>query len=118
MIKTITQSLSANKNGIILMIFSSVCVAVGQLFWKLSFGEGFLLLIPGFILYGIGAILMIIAYRFGSLSTLQPILSLSYVYAILMGNYVLEENIGVYKILGIIAISIGVFFLCAGERKK
>ena len=66
------------KKGIGLMILSSVCSCIGQLCWKLftlQTNTGWLF--AGFFLYLIGALLMIVAYRFGKLSVLQPILSLN-----------------------------------------
>ena len=68
------KSLKENGKGILLMLVSSICVYTGQLFWKLSSKE-LLFLLLGFVLYGIGAIVMLIAYKYGSLSVLQPMLS-------------------------------------------
>ncbi len=84
------DSFQKNKKGILLMLVSSVCVCIGQLLWKLSAEEGILVLLAGFAFYGVGAMVMILAYRFGKLSVLQPMLSLNYVLSILLAALVLK----------------------------
>lgn len=61
------------------MIISSFCVCIGQLLWKFAVNGNIEYLLSGFALYGIGVLSMIIAYKFGSLSVLQPILSINYI---------------------------------------
>ncbi|WP_242396839.1 EamA family transporter [Clostridium butyricum] len=109
------ESFKKNKYGIILMILSSICVCIGQLLWKISVSSGILLLMFGFICYGIGAIIMIIAYKFGSLSVLQPMLSLNYVMSIILAYTVLNEQITLIKIIGVLTIIIGVLLIGGGD---
>lgn len=109
------SSLRKNKKGILLMMISSVCVCVGQLFWKLSASYGMLCMILGFLLYGIGALVMIVAYKYGKLSVLQPVLSLNYVLTIILAVTVLNEKITRIKICGIIVIIIGVILIGGGD---
>ena len=109
------DSLKKNKKGIILMIFSSVLVCFGQLLWKLS-SRGLKYLIIGFILYGFGALIMLIAYKYGSLSVLQPCLSLNYALSIFLGVWVLGESLSLMKIIGIIIIIIGVIMIGGGDE--
>lgn len=110
------KSIKKNKYGIILMVISSICVCLGQLFWKLSIDKGLFYLISGFTLYGLGALIMIIAYKFGSLSVLQPILSLNYVFSIILGMIILNESINILKLLGITIIILGVIFIAGGDE--
>lgn len=49
------------------MLVSSICVCMGQLLWKLSAEQGIVIMLVGFCFYGVGALIMIIAYRFGML---------------------------------------------------
>ena len=70
------ESFQKNKKGILLMLVSSICVCVGQLLWKLSATQGIIVMLAGFCFYGVGALVMIIAYKYGKLSVLQPMLSL------------------------------------------
>lgn len=114
-INNIVESLKKNRNGILLMIVSSVCVCTGQLFWKLSYSYGIYYLLYGFILYVFGALVMIVAYKFGRLSVLQPVLSLNYVLTIILAFFVLHESITVNKVLGIVIIIMGVLLICGGD---
>ena len=109
-------SLKKNKKGILLMLLSSLCVCVGQLLWKLSTNGNMLYLLIGFFLYGIGALVMLIAYKFGSLSVLQPMLSANYVFTIFLASSVLKEVITLKKIIGILIIIIGVIMIGGGEE--
>ena len=109
------NSLKKNKTGIILMVLSSVFACVGQLFWKLQFTNGIWFLFIGFCFYGIGALLMLFAYKFGSLSVLQPILSLNYVFALVLGYVILQETISIQRIIGTLLIMLGVFLIGGGE---
>ena len=66
--------------GIAIMLMSSVLTCTGQLCWKLaSSKESVLFLVGGFALYGFGALLMLVAMRFGELSILHPMLSAGYI---------------------------------------
>src|SRR5699024_5629376 len=98
------ESFQKNKKGIFLMICSSICVCIGQLLWKLSNQYGFLYLIVGFAFYGLGALIMLIAYHYGSLSVLQPILSINYILSLLLAAFVLDEIITWNKLIGIFII--------------
>lgn len=109
------KSLKKNKIGIMLMAVSSICVCVGQLLWKLSVNEGILFLILGFFLYGIGAVLMIVAYKFGSLSVLQPVLSLNYVISMVLASAILNEDITLIKAIGVLIIIVGVILIGGGD---
>ena len=109
------KSLEKNKIGFILMICSSLCVCTGQLMWKLSLNNIWYLII-GFLLYGIGAFFMLIAYGHGSLSVLQPMLSINYILTIILAYFVLHESICLIKIVGIIFVMIGVFMIGGGDE--
>ena len=87
------ESFQKNKKGILLMLVSSICVCVGQLLWKLSATQGIIVMLAGFCFYGVGALVMIIAYKYGKLSVLQPMLSLNYVLSIFLAAVVLKEQI-------------------------
>jgi drug/metabolite transporter (DMT)-like permease len=109
------ESFKRNRTGILLMVLTSVCISFGQLFWKLAHEQGIILLLPGFLLYGAGAALMITAYRFGSLSVLHPVLSLNYVLALILGYFLLGEKIGAGRLTGVAIIILGVIMICGGD---
>jgi undecaprenyl phosphate-alpha-L-ara4N flippase subunit ArnE len=103
-----------NKFAILLMTASSCCVCIGQLFWELSADGNLFYLCLGFLLYGAGFISMLSAYKYGSVSKLQPILSLSYVFAVLLGLCVLGESVSLQKIAGIAIITASVAAIGSG----
>lgn len=104
-----------NKKGIILMLLSSICVCIGQLLWKLSASGEIILMLSGFFFYGIGALIMIAAYRFGELSVLQPMLSLNYVLSLVLAVIILREEITVLKAVGVVVIIAGVIAIAGGD---
>ncbi len=97
--------------GVLMMVFSSVCVCFGQLLWKISVGGNIYALLGGVVLYGMGALSMLLAYRYGRLSVLQPILSLNYVLSLLLGALVLNETISFSKGAGIVIIITGLILI-------
>lgn len=110
------ESFHKNKKGILLMLVSSICVCVGQLLWKLSGTQGIIFMIVGFCFYGMGALVMIIAYKFGKLSVLQPMLSLNYVLSIILAAIVLKEEITILKSIGVLVIIAGVVMIAGGDE--
>ncbi len=106
---------SDTTRGIVLMLVSALSAGIGQLFWKLS-STNSLYLLSGFILYGFGALVMIRAYRFGQLSVLQPVLSISYVLSVVLGSVFLGELVTIGKLVGVTLICIGVFCLARGDK--
>lgn len=111
------ESFQKNKKGILLMLVSSVCVCIGQLLWKLSSEHGMVVMLIGFCFYGVGALVMIIAYKFGRLSVLQPMLSLNYVLSIILAAIVLKEKITILKCIGVLLIIAGVVAIAGGDEE-
>lgn len=98
------------------MLISSICVCVGQLLWKLSVNQGIVIMLLGFCFYGVGALVMIVAYKFGKLSVLQPMLSLNYVLSIILATVVLKEEITLEKCIGVLIIIAGVILIAGGDE--
>jgi undecaprenyl phosphate-alpha-L-ara4N flippase subunit ArnE len=103
--------------GSFLMLLCSLCLCLGQLVWKLMSGLDWLYLLSGFALFALGALLMILAYRYGEMSVLQPINSMSYVYSLFLGHIVFQEDITAFRITGVAAIMLGVLFLGLGSSR-
>ena len=99
------------------MLVSSICVCVGQLLWKLSADQGIVAMLAGFGFYGVGALVMIVAYKFGKLSVLQPMLSLNYVLSIILAAIVLKEEITIMKCIGVLIIIGGVIMIAGGDEE-
>ena len=89
----------------------------GQLLFKLGSASVVLSLgswvtnlevISGMTLYGLSAILFIIALKHGSLSVLYPVIATSYVWVALVSNKVLGEPMSLLKWGGIALILLGI----------
>ncbi len=72
-------------------------------------------LIIGCFLYGIGAIIFIIALRGGDLTVLYPVIATSYVWVALLSDYYLGEEIHWIKWLGILTIIVGISLIGKGS---
>ena len=88
------------------------------MFWKMFHTDGLWALILGLILYACGALIMIVAYKYGKLSVLQPMLCLSYVFAIFIAVFILRETMTTYRLAGIIAVIIGVILIAGGDQEE
>lgn len=98
--------------GIALMLLSAATACVGQLLWKLAArSDSLVLVVLGLALYGGGALLMIIALKFGELSVLHPMMSAGYVLSLVLGALVLDEHITFLRIAGVAVIIVGLIFL-------
>ena len=106
------------RKGVFLMLGSSLCVCVGQLLWKLSVNNGIIYTLLGFCLYGIGALLMIVAYRYGKVSVLQPVLSVNYVLSLILAVIVLGEKLTICKAIGALIITFGVYLVAGSDKKE
>ena len=111
------ESIRKNKKGIVLMIISSLLACTGQLFFKLAVSGGIWFILFGFAFYGLGALCMLVAYRFGKLSVLQPVLSMNYIFSLILGALVLRETISLFKAMGVFIVICGVVMIAAGDEE-
>lgn len=112
----VVKSLQKNKYGMMIMVFSALCTSFGQYFWKISGGSNLFLIFIGFALYGMGALFMIVAFKFGSFSVLHPMLSLGYIFAIIIGYFLLNDAIRTTEIIGLVFILFGVVMIGVGDE--
>ena len=125
------ESLKKNGKGIILMLISALSLSVGQLLWKFAISDGVgssldspdsifrlaVAVLPGFIVYAIGAVVMTVALGMGELSVLQPMNCMSYVFALILSAIFLsDEAISPVTVAGVFVIIIGVV-LIGGSSK-
>lgn len=103
---------NSSVKGILIMIMASFVTATGQLLWKLfQLEDSFLYLIFGFSLYVIGAILMIIAFKYGKYSAVHPMMCTSYIFALGYSSIFLSEKINFIQIIGVLVIIFGVVLI-------
>ena len=69
-------------------------------------------------MYGLGAILMIVAFRFGDVSILHPMLSFGFIVSLFYGALILRETIRINNILGVGLIILGMFFLGKSQKTE
>ena len=99
------------------MLVSSACACAGQLFFFFFAVYGIFVMALGFLLYGIGAMAMLSAYKYGKLSVLQPILSVNYILSIILGAAVLHEAVTIIKCAGIAIIIAGVVLIAGSDSE-
>ena len=73
-------------------------------------------LVAGYGLYAVSTVLLVLALRDGELSVMYPIISMTYVWVLLLSVLVFHESLNLFKILGISVIVFGVSFL--GKKDK
>jgi len=110
------KSFRENRIGILMMVGSAVLVSFGQMYWKLFHTEGLWALALGTLLYAFGALVMLYAYKFGKLSVLQPMLSLSYILALFLAVGFLGEALTPLKVAGVAVIIGGVILIGGGDE--
>ncbi|HEX3027374.1 MAG TPA: EamA family transporter [Clostridia bacterium] len=118
-LNSLTASIRKNKTGMLIMVFSALFSSFGQFLWKEfehTGGGHYLFLLAGFALYGLGAVCMIAAFRFGSFSVLHPMQSLSYIFALIIGFAFLNEAITATKAVGLAIILFGVVMIGVGDE--
>ena len=110
------------KWAIALMVAVTLLTSTAQILYK--FGSARLpaiftnyCLISGLFLYGIGAILMITAFKAGEVTVLYPIVATSYIWVALLSSYFFSESINYLKIIGIALIFLGVTSVSMGSKK-
>ncbi len=111
--------------AIALVAFCTLLTACGQLFFKM----GLNVLVPTFLgiitnyhlllglfMYGVGAVLLVIALKYGELSVLYPIVALSFVWVLMLSASFLNEPVGILRSVGVASILLGVSAIGRGSR--
>ncbi|MBI1968790.1 hypothetical protein HYS49_02670 [Candidatus Woesearchaeota archaeon] len=116
------------RRAILLVIVCTLFTSLGQLFWKTGVQHIDLAavitllnipLVLGTIAYGIGTILMLLAFRHGELSLLSPIFATSYVWVSLVSPlFYPADSMNGWKWLGVLTILIAVAILSRGASSQ
>ncbi len=119
--------MKTKKEAIILVLICTFFTAVGQLSFKigsknLSFNMIELLtnypLIIGFLLYAMGALILVLALKNGELSILYPFIATSFVWVSVLSVIFLNEVMNVWKWSGVLVIILGMGFIGKGGSLK
>ena len=112
-------------SAILMMVFCTVLTSFAQVFYKkgaslLSFNLMSLItnynILIGLILYAFGAVIMITAFKYGEVTVLYPIITLSYIWVSLLSVHFFNEIMNSYKWAGVIVIVIGIIFIGFGGK--
>ena len=119
------------RRSILLVMFCTVLGAAAQVFIKLGVStlphvQGVMpnvlamasnpRLVFGYSLYGMSAVLLVLALRHGELSLLYPVIALTYVWVAILSVMVFHENMSPVRIAGIATIVVGVAVLGRGNK--
>ena len=97
------------------MFLSAISTSVAQFIWKVAGSDKLFWVLLGIGLYGFSSVIMILAFRLGSLSVIHPIMSLSYGIGIILSAVFLAEIIPPIRIVGVFVITLGVIFIGGGD---
>jgi len=111
--------------ALILILICTFLTALGQIFWKIGADKLIFNLNAiynyniwaGFVLYGIGALLLIYSLKYGNLSFVHPFLSLGFVWASIFAFFYLKESFPPLKVSAIAIIIAGSFLIFKGDVK-
>ena len=110
-----------NSKAIGLALVCAILVATAQVFQKLGADRLPELitnwpLFLGILLYGLGFLALITAFKEGEVTVIFPIVATSYVIVPIFAYYVFDESLGIMKIIGMILLFAGV--VCIGRDRK
>ena len=111
------------RKAIVVILLSTVVTSIGNALLKLAskdltLSNPFSLpLLIGIILYGISAILFILALRSGELSVIYPLYGLNFVWINLIAMKFFNEPMPALKWLGIGVIILGIVFINKSSRQ-
>lgn len=112
--------------AIVLMFFNTFITAGAQISWKLGvvnlkpslIGILNLGIVIGFILYGIGAVILLICLKHGELSVIYPIVAMSFIWVnILSPRFFSGDIMNILKWAGVVFIIGGVTFIGIGSKQ-
>ena len=113
--------------AIVLMILCTFFTSTAQLLYKsgankLEFNLMSIIsnwnIFLGLFLYGIGAILLIVALKWGQVTILYPILASSFIWVTLGSSYFFGEIISLSRWIGVLFIIIGILMINFSEKRE
>lgn len=111
--------------SIALMFLCTGFTSIAQVFYKfgankLEFNFHALItnyyILAGLVLYAIGAVIMILAFKGGEVSVLYPVVATSYIWVTLLSLYFFHEAINIFRWIGVSVILLGIIFIGIGSK--
>lgn len=115
-----SKKYSKSNKGYLLILFTTLFVAGGQLLFNLASNifeftiQGIFLnyfMWVGFIVYAGGLLTLIFGLKEGELTVLYPLLSLSYVWVLISSVIFFDDKLTLLKVLGTVSIIFGIIII-------
>ena len=111
--------------AILLVILCTFLTSTGQILWKYGASNVGTVssilnnwpLLLGYLVYGLGAGLLVGSLKYGDLSMIYPFLSLSFVWVNIASIFLFGEFVSIINWLGVSAILVGVSLIGYGSSK-
>jgi len=110
--------------AIMLVLFCTLLTTSAQIFLKLGSNRlpeiiftNWQLFI-GIMLYVIGAIILIIAFKGGEVTVIYPIFASSYIWVSILSAYFFNEQLGIIKLSGVFIVMLGIIMISLGSKKN
>ncbi len=120
------SNMKTKPRAIALILLSTIFTSSGQIFLKKGSNQLVLNvlqiltnhpLIIGCMLYGIGAIMLIVSLKYGELSVLYPIYGLNFIWVSILSPYFFpSDSMNLVKWIGIVFVIGGVSLIGLGSR--
>ena len=116
----------AKPIAIVLMIVVTLVTTIAQILYKVGIDDlSFTLIsiltnipiLTGLALYGLGAVLMITALKYGEVSKLYPIVATSYIWVAILSMILFNEHLTPLRWAGILVIIIGITLINTEKQK-
>lgn len=118
--------MKTRRRAVGLVLLSTVFTSSGQIFLKKGANQlalDFISLLKnnplvlGCVLYGVGAIMLIVSLKYGELSVLYPLYALNFIWvSVLSPKFFPSDSMNVVKWLGVFFVIAGVSFIGLGSR--
>lgn len=119
--------MATKLSAIILMVLCTGLTSFAQVFYKKSVSTlslNFMSIITnynliiGLFLYGIGAVIMLYAFKHGEVTVLYPVIALSYIWVSLLAAYFFGEHMNILKWIGVLIIMGGIIVIGIGGKRS
>lgn len=115
--------MNKKKTAILFVIIFTIFSSIGQLLFKIgssrleSIYSWFnIFIILGFVVYAVGALILIIALKYERLSLIYPFISLSFVWVAILSFVFLSEFMNYLKVIAMALIICGTIFVGYGGK--
>ncbi|MBI4451173.1 EamA family transporter [Candidatus Woesearchaeota archaeon] len=108
-------------SAVLLVIACTLFLSIGQPLWKLASAKlpaVSVELLAGFILYGLGALFLVLALKQGELSVVFPFVATTYVWVALISAFYLGEQVSWLRWLGVAFITCAVIVIGSSEAPQ